>query len=363
MQLFCPNCQAAYVGTTHCTKCGGRLLSPQESFITSGPPSLPLPDPVRPTLGGRVVIGCLVAFGVLAGLREAAGVFLLPGTDPGEWWASDAAWPAVLALRLAAVVAGGLVAGAGREQGAVSGLMVGLLAGGVFTAGDAAAAGGLHGWVPIAVALMFPVVAAPAGALGTWVWPPDVPLPEPSYPVSSRGSNFSRLAVEAQIRRAGRPTAWVRVAVGGAVAAAGVIAADELRVWLARSSGGLFQTGGPARAGMVGLEIAAILMTAGAAAAGATTGAGLRHGLLAGLLAVAGVLIGAAGREDRTFPAANGLFQLLGVDPAPVTTVNAGGLVAIGILALMAVAGWLGGQLFPPLAPPAVRNRRLARQS
>jgi hypothetical protein len=70
----------------------------------------------------------------------------------------------------------------------------------------------------------------------------------------------------------------------------------------------------------------------------------------------------AAGREDRPLPAADGFYEFVGVPAAPLLSAGGAG-VAAGVIGLATVAGWLGGQLFPPLAPLALRKRRLVQQT
>src|SRR5262245_66662677 len=117
MQLFCQSCQAAFAATSHCPRCGNRLLSPQESFIHNAPTKQPPPDPIPSTFTNRLLAGVLVALAVVFGLRELAGaVHLSQGLTVEEHWSETNKDPTTLALRLVAMVAGGLVAGAGRRE-------------------------------------------------------------------------------------------------------------------------------------------------------------------------------------------------------------------------------------------------------
>ena len=49
MQLLCPDCQTAFAGATHCPKCGGRLISPQEAHLLRKIRKTPAPAAVEPT--------------------------------------------------------------------------------------------------------------------------------------------------------------------------------------------------------------------------------------------------------------------------------------------------------------------------
>ena len=51
MQLYCPNCQAAFSGATRCPRCDGRLFTPDEPVETPAAVPDPAPDRfVRPSL-------------------------------------------------------------------------------------------------------------------------------------------------------------------------------------------------------------------------------------------------------------------------------------------------------------------------
>jgi hypothetical protein len=362
MQLFCHTCQAAFAGTSHCPKCGGRLLAPQESFIYSGPAKDNLPsEPVSPSLGNRVAIGAGVGLGLYFSLREVATAIgaITPDTPVlADGGAVD------LALRLFSVLAGAMLAGAGRDRGLPAGAAAGAAAAGVLALVDVCIAGGLAtaGLVPLIVAVILAVLAGPAGAVGAFIWPAAPILPDVlPMRASSRGSSLLTLAQEESELKAPRPTIWLRVLAGGMIAAVGLLASDEIRFALARGSMGLLQTGGANQGPMVGFQIAVFLIGLGGVIAGAATGAGIRHGMLAGLVAAIGVIAAAANRSDTPYPAIDGYFITMGRQPVPVTHVE-GGVEIVGfVVAVCTAGGWLGGQLFLPLAPPYMRKRRLVR--
>jgi hypothetical protein len=360
MQLYCQTCQAAFAGVSHCPKCGGRLLSPQESFIHSGSPTETLPDPEPPTLGNRLAVGAGVGLGLYFGLREVLGACGVVSLG------SPAAGAVDIALRVAGVLAGGLLAGAGRDRGLPVGLAAGLVIAGVLLAADVFTAGGpaAAGTTPLVVAGVLTVLAAPAGAVGARVWPPAPDLPQ-VLPTrgSSHGSSLSKLVEEEAVLRAPRPTQWIRILAGAAIAAAGLLASDEIRTALAKVSLGLLQTGGAHRGPLVGFQIAVILLTLGGMFAGATTGTGFRHGLFAGLFAAVSVYLAAANRPDAAYPAIDGYFATFDREVRPISEARPAAEVMALVLGLTTAGGWLGGQLFPPLAPPHMRKRRLVSQT
>lgn len=356
MQLFCQTCQAAFAGASHCPKCGGRLLAPQESFIFSGPPKDLPGELVPPTVTERIAVGIGVGLGLYLGLRElalAGGALNYGGPADGG---------VDFALRLFALLAGAILAGAGREQGLPAGLGVGAAGGGLFLAADTYAAGGVAavGWVAPAAAGVIALLAGPAGAVGALIWPPPPELPQatPAAAGSSHGSSLYRLVEESADRVKERPTLWLRVLAGAAVAAAGLLLSDDIRHWLARGSGGLLQTDGARRGPTVGFQIAIILLGLGGVVAAAGTGAGFRHGLFAGLLTAAGVYLAASNRPDAPFPAIDGYFTMFGRKAEPIVGDPGAAAEVLGLtIGLCTAGGWLGGQLFPPLAAPTRRRR------
>src|SRR5262245_29107742 len=168
MQLLCPDCQTAFAGATHCPKCGGRLISPQEAHLLRKKRKTPAPRAVEPTAAGRVAVGVLIALGGFLGLREwlAAGL-AASGTAGDEWWATLAAAWATLGLRAAAAFAGGLVAGAGRIDGWMTGGLTGCVAGGLLLAADLTAHPTGAGLVGYLTATAVAVAGLASGALGS----------------------------------------------------------------------------------------------------------------------------------------------------------------------------------------------------
>lgn len=358
MQLFCPDCQVAFAGTQNCPKCGTRLLAPQESFVDPAQAGQDaLVDPVRGTFLGRVVVGSICSLGFLLAFREL-GIAIL---GPREM---DVA--TLCMLRFLAVAAGSLLTGAGRINGSQPGMVVGLCVGALLTVNDVITSGGPELWWPIGLAAGYPVVAGIGGWIGSRIWPAPVELPNVaavSSVTASRASFFSRLGDNPEKRRGDRPTVWFRVLFGALIAFAAVVASDHIRLFLAKASIGLFNTGGSSRAAAVGAQLAAILLVMGGMIAGANTGAGLRHGFFASLLTVVNLFISSSLRGNPTDPPVAGLFAYLDIPFVSLFDPECGSIVAFTILLLVTAGGWLGGQLFPPLAPEWMRNRRLPSQS
>ncbi len=348
MQLYCPSCQANYAAASRCPRCGDRLVTPAESFSALAAKVPPPPDIVRTTVGGRIIIGCALALGLYLGLREWG----LTAVPSGEWWDGVVGLGVTVVLRAAGAALGGLMAGSGRSPGTATGAAVGLICGGLYMLAD-----GLSGsdavmfdgvvWAGLAV------LAAAAGAAGGWMWPPPADIPPER---GSRGSSLAALAEEDQ-QKGPRPTAWGRIALALVLAAGSIAGADMARTLLKKGSAGLLNMGGPAQAPLVDLQLATMgLMLAGAFAA-AGTGAGLRHGVITGLLAGLGVTGMAAAGTPWADPVVEGLLWTFDL-PTDGSAGGRGFLVVFGsVFTLVALAGWFGGQLLPVLAPKWMQSR------
>jgi hypothetical protein len=84
----------------------------------------------------------------------------------------------------------------------------------------------------------------------------------------------------------------------------------------------------------------------------------VRHGLLAGFLGAAGV-VGLTASRGEAIPSLEywlSRLSLLGAGPLEPGPVAA---VAGGVLLAAIIGGWLGAQVFLPLAPAHMRTRRL----
>ena len=328
MDPFCPSCRAAFVGTPRCPRCGGDLAAPAEGTAA---------DRFGTTPAGRVLVGTFAALGLAVGLSDvAAGVgAVAPGVIEG--------------VRAAAVALGAALAGVGLRRGLPAGAVVGGACGAAFLLADGPPAEPLLYVVPAALA----VLGGLAGAVGAWVWPAPAPVAEPARPPAA-GSSI-RLAPDPQ-PSAGRRIAWARLLVGAGLVAAGVGLADELRVKAQRNSGGLLHVDTRGQGRLLSLPLAGFAALAGGAVAAAGTGGGVRQGGLAGAVAAAGVVGLTLARGELPVPAAVALDRL-GVaggpqDPAALAA------VAAGVVGLGLAGGWLGGAVFPKLAPRTMRDRR-----
>jgi hypothetical protein len=356
MNLFCPTCDAAFTGATNCPRCGGRLITPAEAF------ALPLgampepPDLIRPTAAIRVLVGTVAGLGVFFAGRDLVSAGAAPGESVSDWWATPVGLGVGVALRVVAATVGGLLAGAGRPNGAVTGLIAGLILAGLFRAVLGNVESTTKGMEAVAFAAVV-VVAAATGMVGAYRWQPAGDPPRIGRR-STHGSSLERFAEQqSKVRQAtSPPTRWFRVLLAASLAVAGVTLADEFREELSTLTGRAGRLGNPGSAGVIDLGIATAFLLAAGVFAGAGSAAGGRHGLLAGIVAAVGVVVFVPRRGEAALQPITTLLENLDF-PTDLGATDSLLAVAATVAGTLCAAGWIGSQLLPPLAPEALRKR------
>ncbi len=353
MPLYCPTCRSAAPPGDRCPRCAAPLVTPFEAAALESAAREAPPAPIAPTPAGRLAVGTVVALGTVVAAREV--VLGVAGVLGGADAAPAVAKYSMVALEVLSVALGGLLAGAGRPQGALTGGAVGLVAGTLlgmvavvagerkpFTADDAPLLGVLT------------AVAAVAGQVGSKLWAPPRAIPVPE--IKSRGSSVARLAAAG-----GRSIVpeerldWARVAVAVPLAVLGLVGADSIRAGLKSASPGLLTMGGPSVANEASAVIGLVFVLAAGVLAGASTKRGWAHGLLAGLLVgAAGAALAATGHPAFR-PAADGLLSLFQRDESRGGPV----WVAAILVGVTTLAGAFGSSLLPPVVKMARRRRLL----
>jgi hypothetical protein len=300
-----------------------------------------------------VVVGVVLGLGLYLAVRKlvTAGV-LATEPDPAAWWLSARGLAAVYAAQAAAVLFGAVIAGAGRVSGAPLGLAVGVVCGGLFLGFElltGVPARDLVFYLQPPVLALLGLVTGAAGAR-VWTAPPVVEVPPPPQ------SKLSSLCLTPDALAAGRPTVWWRVLAGALVMTLGVAFADTGRKTLQKYSGGTLRVQSQGQGKFITGQLATLAVLGGAVLAAAGTGAGVRHGLLAGLIGGAGVLAVCARAGEAVPPVEYWLGQTT-LDGLPLTAPAVIATIAGGVLLLGVVGGWFGGKLFLPLAPSHLRNR------
>ncbi len=355
MQLFCPSCHAAFAGSQRCPRCGGLLLMPHETAGADTPhPKAPPPPVPQPQPVGRIVVGAVFALGLYLGLRKfATGVVLAARADPGDRWSSLEGLATVCGGQVAAVSFGAVLAAAGRVGGFVFGATVGAVCGGLFLAAEILAGAPPLDLVLYIQPLVLVVVGGIAGVFASRVWGAvpalDMPIPDRN---KLRSSSFA-IGEPAPV---GRPTAWARILVGALLMVVAVAAADQVRKGVQKYSAGMLKVDSVGQAQFITWQFAVLGVLVGGGLAGAATGAGARHGVIAGGLGGVGVLGATAARGEALGPISYWLSKLSLGELAPTDPLAVAAAVG-GVLFLGLLGGWLGGSLFQPLAPEHMRKR------
>ncbi|HXD85868.1 MAG TPA: hypothetical protein VN641_05215 [Urbifossiella sp.] len=355
MLLFCPACDSAFTGVSRCPRCGGLLLMPEE---TAQEESLigDAPAPLAPTPAGRAFVGTIVALGCYLGLRKLTmgSVFALHSSVE-RWWQSDEALVAVFLLQVLAAGFGAVLASAGRMRGIGLGALVGIVCGIAFLGAEVAAGTPPTQLVLLLQPVMLAVIGAIAGAAGAWFWP-AVPAFDLPPPLVKRSSSIS--LYDDTPRDTRRPTVWWRVVLGAFFIVAGMTLAEKARYSAEKASGGMLRVTSQGQGRFMSWQIATLAVLLGGAVAGSGTGAGVRHGIYTGLLGGIGIAAMRTVHGSFTQPEEYLLTWMNLTVNGPHDPI---GLLGIGMAVLIAsfVGGWFGGQLFLPLAPLHMRQRRL----
>jgi len=344
MYLFCPKCQSQFPAGGHCPRCSSRLQSPVEVADSLAKLSAPPPRPIQVGIGGRFAVGCVIALGLHIALLEwtTATLSLTGGSRSDiDLWLG-------FTLRFVALIPGALIAGAGRPGAFSSGLAIGLLVTGAWLIVDPYPAFQIdmqRGGMAVALVLS----AGAMASIGGRIWPPSVYLPMPASP---RGSSMLGLSMEENEQVRSWPTQWARILATATLVVISVIMADEIRKGMSKLPAGLVQVNGAAAA-RSDLQITAVLTILAGILCGASTGSGFRHGLITAVLAIAIVLPLHHSRPAAELPGIDFYLELFTdatVDTQPDV------VLGIGIFLTIALAGWLGGQLFPPISKKSRRR-------
>jgi len=337
MYLFCAKCQTQFPATSRCPRCSSRLLAPGEAAESLSVATALPPKPLQTTMFGRIFVGSIIALGLHMALREWGGALGMFDES-----LSATGYVAGFLMRVGAALVGGLFAGAGRSQGFSCGASVGLLSGLSWLVIDSYPILQLDA-LNIGLMITIVSVAGCAASIGGRIWPAIVELPEIESP---RRSSLMKLVVDGKKPNLSYPTRMGRVLVSSLAVLIAVIASDGMREVLKRLPAGLIHLGGPSAIPKVDFEIALFGVALASLLAGAGTGAGLRHGAIAGLISALAVGTAFAQRPPDTFPALEFLLDHLEARESTTQSLfTIGSCVALTVT----IAGWVGSQLFPPL--------------
>lgn len=341
----CPRCQTAFRGRLHCPICGAGLMDP--NLITGEIHHIrTTPPPARPDgLPHRLLVGLCLAQALYYGMRQLVAAGLAWEGLPPSWWESVTGTLTMQTLQGGALVIGAVLASAGRGMGVGVGAVLGIANAALLL-------------LPLALRTAMPSdselwglwvsqlsFGAFGGALGSRIWRPFPEFLTGTYTGSSimiLGTNPDRKLT----------IAWGRILVGMGFALVGVLSADSVFERLLIRGEGLFHVGSVEQARFVTWEIGALAVLVGGAWAGATARHGLLQGFMMGLLTGTLLIIIFASQGATDLPAYQFLLSLAG---RPIEEGMAFrdlvALVGGSTLLIGTLGGWLGGTLFPSLAP------------
>jgi hypothetical protein len=338
--MVCPKCNGSFEQRLQCPSCDVRLLyqanRPGPAGGAAGPPGQ-----WQHTPWGRILVGLLLAQGLYHGLRQMCDAGLLAVADEprADVWKTLFGLMLQQGLQAAALLAGGMLAGAGQRRGLILGTMVGIWNALVFLLLEhfrgrrfTAALGGVHTLPQTVVTaygepLLLTTFGAIGGLLGSLIWRPLPGLPAVEPAGGHKGAvRFARREKSFLFHG---PVAWVRVLAGVTAVVIGSLWAQGILKFVLNASEGKLAVRSHLQAQLVTLEICALATLLGSTFAGATTANGLKQGLCVGLGASA-ILAGLYLR-DPGFMVYELVYKIL----------STCGLALAG--------GWFGGQLFPPV--------------
>lgn len=335
MSLVCPQCKQGYEKNSVCPLCNVVLLYHAQNLQSELPSShdgTEAPPEWQTTPWGKIVVGLILAQGLIWGLQQLLTAGFLMSGDGTDVWRTLFGLVMYHAVYAASLLIGGALTGAGQTRGILYGAFVGFVSGLI----SLLTRDHRNSVFPTLFIYAEPIVhlgtGALGGALGMLIWRPIPHLPdlENSAPVPAAPFSISLEGMFAG------PVYLGRVCAGSFLIVVGVVWSQAIVDFLLRASHGALSISSKMQAQLVGLEIVAFAAMLGAAFAGATTRNGLKQGLCVGLCAsviILGIQFG-----NPKFTIESGIFTV-------------GGIAVVSL-----IGGWFGGQLFPPLMP---RRRRL----
>lgn len=330
MAMVCPQCKTSFDQRLQCPHCDVRLIY-HESAGRAGNVPLVGAGAWQQTPWGRIFIGLLLAQGLYYGLRHlcVAALLAVNAVDNDFLWTTLEGQLLVQGIQVVSLFIGGVFAGAGQIHGPVYGAVLGVWNGVFLVLVQPALFRTEQTQLLNTVSLYGqPLLQAALGCLAGWVggriWRPLI-IGESEL---RRKPPKPRQRVKLNLFVG--PVAWVRVAIGTAIAVGGTLSAGAILDLVNRASDYHLAPETALQAQLVTWEITALALFVGSAFAGATTRNGFKQGLVVGLT-TAGILCG---------------IRLASPFPAPIHILI---LSSLGPVILGFSGGGFGGQLLPPL--------------
>jgi hypothetical protein len=351
MRKVCVKCNGVFQAHFLCPHCGVQLVEMSEHAALFGGGRGP-EERARPIgMATRFVAGILFAQGLYYGaMLIGSAFFLIMGEQDG--WSSVIGRFFQPGLVLVSAFVGAMLAGSGNPRGLAAGAALGLFH--AFVLLGVAFAGGKLPQNPMqfAVFALLPIFGAAGGRFGRYVWPPLSDVSDASTAPADAKKAIKKKKSESI------PTAWFRVVGGAALAIGCTVWAGRIREFVIGTSGGAFTVESRIQVQFVTWVIASLAVVIGGIFAGASTRAGVRHGLLVGFVASVGIFVIYAQVIREALPAERFFAQLMNLPEEEGNSPARIGLFLLtNSLALSVLGGWLGATLLPRTLLPQRLDR------
>jgi hypothetical protein len=350
MVRTCPRCRTTVERAFLCPGCGGQTVAAEGAGPAA--PSVTAGVAVdRPTFGGGILVGLLVAQSLYYAARNLAVAVLLGTGGPAaeaEFWLSAGGSAAEQVLQALALFAGGLIAGAGHAQSVAAGGALGvansLLLSGMLVVLQRTPSEILLYAQPVLHAF----VGAASGFVGQRIWQPAPDLS--ALPrVSRKGEEVLSVALpEYEVIEDAEPLPWGRILLGTVLAVGGTIWARLVLSFVLADSG----AGALLQSQFITWELTVVSQVLGGIVAGANTRNGFQYGFWVGMFSGGAIML-LLSAADMTLPTNEALSAIFGLPLPP------GSSTAVVFQAGQAlVLGLVGGGLGSLILPRIVKKRR-----
>lgn len=302
---------------------------------------------------GGLLVGLLLAQGLYYAFRHLAVAWLLFHGDPsGEadfWEHSLAGLVTTQALQAIALLAGGMVATAGRRHGVAVGAALGVVNGLLLVGLQRALHQSADDFILFGQPIIHAFVGAVGGAIGSRIWQPAPQLPPLTGDGRAGEEALTTVIPERPVEVEHEPWPWAYILLGIAIAVGGTLGARLIRDFVVLAGGGKTRE---MQSQFITWEITLVAQVIGGMFAGAGTRGGGLYGFSVG--AATAALLGIA----QSFAPAPVAAQAVSGWLTGAGAEGPSGLVVQSIQAVLlgVIGGWLGTIVLP--ADPGRRGSR-----
>jgi hypothetical protein len=353
MVRICPRCRATVERSFLCPACGGQTIDANPAAQPNSAAAATLGPIERATFGGGTMVGLLVAQGLYYAARNLTIAYLLAtagAAAEAAFWHDSGGQAAEQALQVVALIAGGMIAGAGHRQSVAAGAALGVANSVLLSAMLVLLRRPPSETVLYGQPILHAVIGAVAGFVGQGIWQPApdlAPLPR----VSRKGAEVLSIVLPEHVDLPEiEPLPWGRILLGTVIGVAGTMWARTVLalVLTDTSAQELVQSQ------YVTWALTILAQALGGAIAGVNTRNGFQYGFWVGMLTGATIMVLLSAAEMRlpTNEALASVFGLSLPEGSPAAAMfQAGQALVLGV-----AGGWLGGLILPRMA----RKRRIA---